>query len=301
MATKISWATETVNPLSGCRKVSPGCMNCYAEKMARRLKAMGQAKYVDVVDDAGHWTGKVGNDLDCMKIPGKDKMVFVNSMGDLFYEGVSDDQLDRVFASIARQRGRHTFQVLTKRPERMRDYLMIQQREVDAGRTFWWHDGRIHPQDGTKLGVFGFPKDWPLSNLWLGVTAENQEWADKRIPILLQIPAAVRFVSLEPLLAPVDLWDARYPSPDGVGLQGAVTSWPGSLDWVIIGCESGPGRRPCPTVWVRDIVDQTHAANVPVFVKQININGKVVHDAEAIAAQLGHSVEDIRKFPRRRP
>jgi protein gp37 len=305
MPTKIAWTEETANPFPGCRKVSPGCKNCYAERMARRLKAMGQAKYRDVVDERG-WTGKVGCDLESMKVPGKGKMVFVNSMGDLFYEGVSDEQRDLVFANIARYRGQHTFQVLTKRPERMLDYLMIQQREVDAGRAFWWHDGTTHPKDGMKLGVFGLPKDWPLSNLWPGTTCENQEWADRRIPFILRTPAAVRLVSLEPLLGPIDL--RRLPNPHGIeGRYDALTGYYNMhhgngqrLGWVIIGCESGPGRRPCKPEWILNLWDQCYDAGVPIFIKQMEIDGNVVHDADVIANELAVPVDSIRQFPRQK-
>lgn len=117
-------------------------------------------------------------------------------------------------------------------------------------------------------GVYGF---------WLGVSVENQEWADKRIPLLLQIPAAVKFISAEPLLGPLDLWKAEYPAP-GRGRQGAVTSWPGGLNWVIVGPETGSGRRPCKIEWIESIVEQCAAAGVPVFVKALPIGKQISHE-----------------------
>ncbi len=299
--TKREWTDETWNPVTGCTPVSPGCARCYAAAIARRF--WGDREFSDVrfhedrLDEPLHWR--------------KPRMVFVDSMGDLFHDAVTDDQIDRVFASIAQMHRRHTFQVLTKRPERMRDYLMVQQREVDAGRPFWWHDGRTHPKDGTKLGVCGFPSDWPLSNVWLGVTCENQEWADTRIPILLQIPAAVRWVSLEPLLGPVDL--TRVNVNHLPGCRGCVANVLDSrdgplgepykhLNWVVCGAETGPGRRWCDTRWVESVVRQCHAAKVPVFVKKLHkpIPGKlpkIVDDINEISNMLGYSPEQLRQWP----
>jgi len=246
--TKISWSEVTVNPFPGCRKVSPGCQNCYAEKMARRLKAMGQSKYENVVGAKG-WTGKVFRAPQIGRIPGKGKMVFVNSMGDMAYEGVPQSDFN-VTMEWMRLQPQHTFQVLTKRPEALALKL----------RAYF-----------TQYGLCEKPF---LPNLWLGVTAENQEWADRRIPILLQIPAAVRFVSLEPLLGPIQFMPWFLNGP----YAGDRTH---KLDWVIVGPETGPSRRPCDPAWIKSIVEQRQAAGVPVHVKAFPMpDGKISHNPD---------------------
>jgi protein gp37 len=219
-------------------------------------------------------------------------MVFVNSMSDLFHPDVSDDDIDRVFARIAAE-SRHTFQVLTKRPERARDYLLAKQQQMYDEGTFWFFDGRIHPRDGDKLGVFGFPNHWPLRNLWFGWTAENQEYFDKRTPVGLQVPAALHYISLEPLLESVDLSGLVKCERCTPTHYEPMTKW---IDWTIIGPETGAGRRPCKLEWIESIVDQCHAAGVPVFVKALP-GKKPVRDAETIAGVLHCKVADIRQFP----
>ena len=223
---KIEWTDKSWNPVTGCTKVSVGCANCYAETMAKRLKAMGSPGYEhgfkvtlhpDRLDQPLHWR--------------KPFRVFVCSMGDLFHEDVPTDFLKRVFVTI-QACPQHTFQILTKRAVRL-------------------------------CNTYKPPMGGP-PNVWIGVTAENQEQADKRIPLLLDVPAAIRFVSVEPCLSAVDL--------DGVEDTWAASVW---LDWVIVGCESGPHRRECRIEWVRDLVEQCHATGVPVFVKQLSINGRV--------------------------
>lgn len=268
---KIEWTDVTVNPFPGCMKVSPGCENCYAERMAMRLKTMGLPQYEKVVDARGSWTGEVGCNPAAMMIPGKGQRVFCQSMGDLFYEGVTDDQILWAYDQI-RTLGLsgHTVQVLTKRPERAADLLPRIEFDNHGKGRMWY--GKTWLVPFVRL----------LRNHWFGVTAENQEWADKRIPILMQIPAAVRFVSMEPLLGP---------------FAGNRTR---RIDWVIVGCESGPKRRPCDNRWVAGIVAQCHAASVPVFVKQIQVKNRVVKDPNTISNQLGYPPESIRQFPRPR-
>lgn len=276
--TRIEWSDYTVNPFPGCRKVSEGCRNCFAERMAKRLKAIGQTKYAACVDGNG-WTGEIGYNPFCMSVPGTGKLVFVNSMGDLFYEKIDGPYIRDVFTAIRKQ-PEHTFQVLTKRPERAVQY-------------------------------FAAYKDDPPANVWLGVTAENQEWADTRIPILLQIPAAVRWVSLEPLLGPVDL--TRVNVNHLPGCRGCVANVLDSrdgplgepykhLNWVVCGAETGPGRRWCDTRWVESVVRQCHAAKVPVFVKKLHKPGpgklpKIVDDINEISNMLGYSPEQLRQWP----
>ena len=260
--TKIQWTEKTWNPIIGCSKISPGCQNCYAEKMANRLLYMfeaicgedGQstwAEYSDVTA-GGRWNGKtafVSNALDKPLHWKKPSMIFICSIGNLFHESVPYRWIFGVF-EIINQCRHHTFQVLTKRPERMQDFY----------KKHW----PLISKDG----------NYPLDNLWLGVTAENQEQADKRIPILLDIPAAVRFVSVEPMLEDINLGPYLYSdyekaSHDNQLIIPANGFNHKKLDWVIVGCESGPKRRPCPDHWVSSIVSQCDDSSVPVFVKQL--------------------------------
>ncbi len=277
MPTKIPWTDETWNPVVGCIKVSAGCKFCYAEKMAVRQAYMGNQKYQRVVesdedDRSGEnvvnapkvsfygWNGLVFCDESVLAKPlhwRKPRRIFVCSMGDLFHESVPFDFILRVWQIIAKC-PQHTFQILTKRPKRVKDF--------------------IYQAFGVNYEDFMSP------SLWLGVTAENQKCADERIPILLQIPAAVRFVSIEPMLEGMNLFN------NGTTYDIYLKN---RIDWVIIGCESGSNRRPCKLEWVRDLVAQCKEAGVAVFVKQLNINGKVVKDIKQFPKKL-----QIREYPK---
>lgn len=233
MATKIEWADETWNPITGCSKISEGCRHCYAERMSKRLK--GRFGYP--ADDPF----RVTLHSDKLNIPlkwRKPRAVFVCSMGDLFHEDVPYEWIIKVWQAMYRAK-LSTFMVLTKRPQRMADFLS----QVKYGYK--------HPDH--------------LPNVWLGVTAENQRQADKRISVLLQIPAAVQFVSVEPMLERVDL-----------GLMGTIPhNTPYSLvyeklGWVICGAETGLGARPMQLDWARDLRDQCKAASVPFFMKKVS-------------------------------
>ena len=236
MTSKIEWTQETWNPIVGCSKVSPGCQHCYAERMAKRLKAMGVANYQDVVDENG-WTGIMGFVPGALLKPyrwKKPRMVFVGSMNDILHNTVQDWALNAIMGTIAKF-PQHIFQILTKRAERMAEYFST--HEVP-------------------------------DNLWVGVTAENREMANKRIPYLLHVKAKVRFVSIEPMLGPVDL--SMYLPGTCVLYKHRLNENPVAeyLDWVIAGGESGPGARPMHPDWVRNLRDQCQAANVPFFFKQ---------------------------------
>lgn len=250
---------RTWNPVSGCTWKSPGCDNCYAARMTRRLEAMGQAAYSGLTT-AKHFNGQIRTLPDKLDVPlrrRKPTTWFVNSMSDLFHKDVPFEFIDQVFAVMAIAR-RHTFQVLTKRPERMADYfrsgrrIAAVQNLVDDDDN--WEEHRV---DDPPLIV------WPLPNIWLGTSVENQEQADKRIPHLLQTPAAVRFLSCEPLLGAVDLVHAIHH-----GECGSSGCAKGKVDWVIVGGESGPGARPMHPDWARGLRDQCTAAGVPFFFKQ---------------------------------
>jgi protein gp37 len=217
----IEWTEMTWNPVTGCDRVSPGCDHCYAQTLARRLKAMGSPRYQK--DGRPRTSGPgfgVSMHWDKLEEPlgrMKPTVYFVNSMSDLFHDKVSDKFIHHVF-DVMTSTSQHTYQVLTKRPRRMASFTA--KREVP-------------------------------DNVWLGTSVENQEWAERRVPLLLQVPASVRFLSCEPLLGSVDL-----------------SNWIVSLSWVIVGGESGPGFRSMDADWARTLRDQCVAAGVPYFFKQ---------------------------------
>lgn len=262
--TAIEWTEETWNPTTGCDRVSPGCDNCYALTLAARLKAMGQAKYQN---DGDPRTSGPGFGLtmhpDTLTTPLRwhmSRRVFVNSMSDLFHDKVTDEFIARVFAVMALA-PQHTFQVLTKRHGRMRSLLTSREFIRLYART---RDelAREHRLSHVLTRVTA---TWPLPNAWLGVSVEDQRWADIRIPALLETPAAVWFLSCEPLLGPIDLTLVGWDGATGLTV---LDHPPNGIDWVIVGGESGPGARPMHPDWVRSLRDQCNDAGVPFFFKQ---------------------------------
>jgi protein gp37 len=327
---KIEWTDATWNPIRGCSRVSEGCRNCYAETVANRFCGPGSAYEGVVQIDAngkglGKWNGQIKfvekRLLDPLhwKQPRK---IFVNSMSDLFHENVTDEMLDRIFAVMALC-PQHTFQILTKRPERMLAYL--EGLDVD-GHDMAGSDGAMRwateaggffslgkrvdrliaeficdahedtclfddtDPDGERIDEFYClkPIQWPLPNVWLGVSVENQPAADERIPLLLKTPAAVIFISAEPLLGALNLmsnlggtaWIGGQRGCGGLHHGDGSPDCPSYLhhhhddrcargiDWVIVGGESGPGARPMHPDWARSLRDQCVAAGVPFFFKQ---------------------------------
>lgn len=259
--TTIEWATDTWNPVTGCTKVSAGCAHCYAERDFPRVYARHGRKFSDV--------GLHPERLDAPLRALRARRYFVNSMADLFHDDVPDEFLDRVFAVMAQAR-RHTFIVLTKRPERMHAYLTAPMEAVRLGNALTWL-GSVRPNERVQGGTWIGAGHWNLPNLWLGVSAEDQATADQRIPLLLKTPAQVRCVSLEPLLGPINLAgalnDCRCGSCDYCT---TVADHPTRrLDWVILGGESGPQARRCDLAWIRELHDQCEEAGVPCFVKQL--------------------------------
>lgn len=221
---KIEWTETTWNPIRGCSSVSEGCRYCYAAAMASRFSGPGQP-YEGLTKD-GRWTGTVRMVPEHLGAPlrwKRPRRVFVNSMSDVFHEALAFEDVAEIFRVMAAA-PQHSFQVLTKRAERMAEW-------------FRWMEER-------KPGV------WPLPNVWLGISVENQAAADLRVPFLLQSPAAVRWLSCEPLLGPVDL------------------SGFGALDWVVVGGESGLHARPMHPDWVRGVRDYCAQAKVPFLFKQ---------------------------------
>ncbi|NBB74300.1 MAG: DUF5131 family protein [Bacteroidetes bacterium] len=239
----IEWTDATWNPTTGCSRVSKGCDNCYAMMMARRFDGQGNG-YDDttrMTKRGVDWTGVVKTHEDRLRQPlswRKPRRVFVNSMSDLFHPIVSFDFVDKVFATMALADS-HVFQILTKRPERMAEYL-------SAGKELWT---RRWPEAMECLGEDGQMTDFPLSNVWVGTSVEDQEALD-RVDAIRPISASVRFLSLEPLLGPL-------PNLDLAG-----------IDWVIVGGESGPGARPMRKEWVTQIRDDCRDWQVPFFFKQ---------------------------------
>ena len=246
MPTKIEWAEESWNPVTGCTAVSEGCENCYARRMAKRLAG----RYGYPADGPFRVTLHPERLEQPFKWR-KPRRIFVCSMGDLFHPDVPFGIVHKIFDYVAVEAGQHVYIVLTKRPERLKQYI----NEYE---------------------------DWNPSeagNIWLGVSAENQARADERIPVLLSIPAAVRFVSIEPMLGRVNLRpvtrDEEY-TDYLKGERGATCQHiavkpeklSGELNWVIVGAETGPGRRMMLPRWARDVKDQCVAAGVPFFFKQ---------------------------------
>lgn len=268
--TGIEWTDTTWNPTSGCDRVSLGCDNCYALGMAKRLKAMGQPGYQN---DGDPRTSGPGFALtlhpERLVLPlswRKPRKVFVDSMSDLFHTDVPDEFIARVWAvmSLAPQ---HTFQILTKRHARLRSLLT--RPDFAAMVTQALLDDPMFSRPGSPWPVPKGGLVLPLPNVHLGVSVEDQQWADIRIPALLETPATVRWISAEPLLGPVDL--SRFLGMTALGflefLGHPVTPDP-RLDWVVVGGESGRGARPMRAEWAQSIRDQCAAAGVPLLLKQ---------------------------------
>lgn len=258
--TKIEWTEATWNPITGCAKVSQGCKHCYAERDWARLSANPATSYYgrDFTDVQCH-----ADRLDQPIRWKKPRQIFVNSMSDLFHEDVPDKFIDRVFAVMALCQ-RHTFQILTKRPERMAAYMKGLAKSYDrfesAARSMGY---TLKFQDIPLVA-------WPIGNVWLGVSVEDQATADERIPLLLQAPATVRWISAEPLLGPVSFrwaaWNDYKSTKPGI-VHGHLDGVRG-IDWIVCGGESGPKARPMHPEWARSLRDQCATAGVPFFFKQ---------------------------------
>jgi protein gp37 len=292
MTTGIQWCDETWNPTTGCDRVSPGCDHCYAMTLAKRLKAMGSPRYQ--VDGDPRTSGPgfgVQTHAVALDQPlrwTRPRRIFVNSMSDLFHASVPEYFIAQVFAVMAGAR-QHTFQLLTKRHGRMRSLL--------SRESFWLDVFMI--AENEFAGAAG---EWPLRNVWLGVSAEDQPWADIRIDALNRTPAAVRFVSAEPMLAPIRLHRGHGHCP--------VHDFPGGFcmspcpdlitpNWLIIGGESGPGARPMDPEWVRSLVGQCRDAGTVPFVKQLGAVWAREHGGNSHGSDWDFWPEDlrVREFP----
>lgn len=283
MSTRIQWADETWNPMTGCTPVSEACEHCYAERMAGRNLPVTRCPDCNTGGDIGPCGPSPENYAFCDRCRDtgyvnftptfhpdrldkplhwrKPRRVFVCSMSDLFHEAFTDEQIAMVCAEMYRA-PQHTYLILTKRPERM--------------RTFFTSDS------------LPMPHNW-----WLGVTVENQQRADERIPVLLDTPAAVRFVSVEPMLGPVRLG----PLEGEMGFTSLHSNFPGmvpGIDWVIVGGETGPGARPMQPEWALDVYRQCKAAGVPFFFKQWGAASHITWHPVSEHAEM----EQTSEFPR---
>lgn len=275
-ATSIEWTRSddgtpgaTWNPIAGCSIVSPGCKRCYAMRMAARIERMQAAlgkptHYAGLTEPSkagAVWNGKVAVAPDAILTQPlrwkRPRRIFVNSMSDLFHERVADETIDRVVAVMALT-PHHTYQVLTKRADRMRQYFGAL-KCGEGYRPYVRRPGWTarDPRDGDRVLLLKEGQTWPLPNVWLGVSAEDQRRAEERIPHLLATPAAVRWISAEPLIGPLRLDGWLRSKPHDV-----------TLDWVVAGGESGPGARPSHPDWFRVLRNQCSANGVPYFFKQ---------------------------------
>lgn len=283
----IEWCTKTWPLLYGCTRVSDGCLNCYAEqRWIPRFQANPGLKELynsGIVTADNQWTGKVvmlDRNLDWPLRIKKPERIFVNPFSDLFHEAVPDQFIDQVFWRMAWCK-QHVFMILTKRPLRMKVYCNGMDKLDRKERAI-----RVLVSGGVKHfpeAIHNSGLDWPLSNVALGVSCENQAMADQRIPHLLKTPAAVRFVSVEPMLGCVYL-EYRFMGMAASGFcnddNGVYRTKFDCLDWIIVGAESGKGARPMELHWARDIVRQCHDANVAVFVKQLCHDGHKIPFSE---------------------
>lgn len=340
---KIEWTGETWNPISGCSRKSTGCENCYAETLTKRLGLMGNPKYQGLLNEQNRFNGVIKFDENALLIPLKKRKpttYFVNSMSDLFHENCNDEWIDKVFAvmGLAKNKGQ-IFQILTKRADRMLKYFSTPKRELierwsnvsyDFGLTFRNDE---EDADAVPCHVFNIAEEFfPLPNVWLGVSVENQKAADERIPLLLETPAAIRWLSCEPLLEQVNIerwllinWQCsgcrgyfsggwKMTCPD----CGRKEYWCGShkfngrkveshpnfpaqdgigIDWVVVGGESGNGARDCEVHWIRKLVKQCQSAKVPVFVKQLGskpyVRDLIVSGYLPISNKKGGNIEEF--------
>lgn len=264
--TSIQWTDRTWNPVRGCSVVSPGCVNCYAMKQAHRFGGTPDrpGPYAGLTKQTGagpQWTGIVRLASERVLMEPytwrKPQRIFVNSMSDLFHEALTNEQIAEVFHVMHGEAStvaapEHTYQILTKRPARMLAWFE------------WLRE--YNGDDPTILALAVYLRlQGPHSRVWLGVSCEDQKRADERIPLLLQVPAAVRFISAEPLIGSIRFRETLGGDWLASGLSGERRG----LDWVIVGGESGPGARACDRRWVYGVVDQCRQAGVPCFVKQL--------------------------------
>ena len=305
--TKIAWTDETANWIVGCTKISAGCAHCYASTAANSARLQQFDQYKKVVDGNGNWNGHVEfvpKVLDDLLKGKKERRVFAPSMSDPFHPAVNDEWLDQFFATVALT-PHITYQVLTKRPERMFEYFdWCERRHSETARPISFC--RVDKVEQVCREIENYPHfdipKWPLPNLHLGVTVENQAAANERIPWLLKTPAAKRFLSVEPLLEQTFLdfiddptwrtnpdWHPGLPMGAMLGLKG--------ISQVIIGGESGSNARPFHLEWARSMLHDCRHAGVSFFVKQMGSNpfldGKPLKLKSRSGADISEWPEDL--------
>jgi protein gp37 len=329
---KIEWTNKTWNPIVGCSKVSAGCKNCYAIRMAWRLQHIGHSaqKYAGTVEKTAcgqlNWTGKINlSEKDLLKplTWKKPRIIFVNSESDLFHESLPFEVIDKVFAVMGRCQ-HHTFQVLTKRPDRMLEYYKSDPYQRILNASYLINLPKSH-SIGAGIDNPSVPGNLGWKHVWLGVSVENQQAANERIPLLLQVPAAVRFLSCEPLLAPINLGNWLETCPKSKRVDGNGHSWlfdgddpyvkcyycgeirdalngrtigvshtmPSDIHWVIVGGESGKDARPMHPLWVRQLRDQCQKVSISYFFKQW---GEWVECGQEPGFIAGNEVRDVRNI-----
>jgi protein gp37 len=307
-ASSIEWTDATWNPVRGCSRVSPGCEKCYAERVAGRFSGPGMPYHgLAVMGEHGpRWTRKVRMVPEHLADPlrwSRPRRIFVNSMSDLFHEELSNEDIASVFGVMAAA-PQHTFQILTKRAQRMRDwfrwakdYALPLQLALHHAQNRCEHPALRRDTDRIIC------QPWPLRNVWLGVSAEDQQRADERIPNLLETPAAVRFVSYEPAVGHVDFGKYIVAARPRVDMRELVPP----LDQIIVGGESGPGARPFKLNWARSVVEQCRYAKVACFVKQMGTNALDAYGQRVKFANKGGNMSEwpeelrVREFPGGRP
>lgn len=288
--TAIEWTDATWNPTRGCTKIAQGCKNCYAETFAERWRGIKGHPYEQGFDPRTA-PDKLTEPLKWRK----PRRIFVDSMSDLFHETFPFDYIAAVFGvmAIAPQ---HTYQVLTKRPERAAAFFAWMAKNSDVVSPQYKLTEVLADVPGVRLdhimatlrGVD--PTPWPLPNVWIGTSIANQTDVGNNLPWLYRIPATVHFVSAEPLIEALDLRRHLFVGEEG-GIDFSYTprQW---LDWIIVGGESGPDPRPCNVEWIRSIVGQCKAAGVPVFVKQLGANVVSRNDAGFDGEEPSHWPSD---------
>lgn len=282
---KIEWTDASWNPVAGCSRVSSGCDNCYAMGQAHRIQAMGNTDaYHDTTRKTKRgvdWSGVVNLLPERLDQPlrwKRPRRIFVNSMSDLFHPTVPTSYIAEVFV-VMMLANWHTYQILTKRPERMAEVLNDPGWLAETLASACYADNlyeplRLNTDHGSADRLLTMLRDypsqvWPADHIWLGTSVENQTTADERIPHLLKCPAVVRWLSCEPLLGSVDL-TAHFNNGEP-----ALMGYEEYLHWIVCGGESGPGARPMHPRWARSLRDQCLQANVPFHFKQ---HGRYIHE-----------------------
>lgn len=285
--TGINWCDASANVVLGCTRKSDGCQHCYAERLAAtRLKEQPRYMGLAVMSEKGRpqWTGEVRIVREAMKQVvrwKRPRKVFLTAMGDPFHESLTFEQIAE-FMSLTAAAPQHTFQILTKRPDRMEEFFRKVPASAVAHHAGWFLRQMLGAgkltlrQEATmqahydRLGTMEW-QSWPYPNVWLGTSVENQATAEERIPHLMRTPAVVRWLSCEPLLGPVDL-ERAFAVIDGNGEPSGPRTNPDgtpAIAWCVCGGESGPKARPFDLVWARSIVKQCREAGVAVWVKQL--------------------------------